>query len=92
MCTFCIATELQFQNFAIPHIWQASHSIFFNNAGIQYKISWKNRTIQDKNFQNTVQSWEIQDKNSENTTFAWKNENIQNINASYWKMTKNITV
>ena len=31
-------------------------AIFFNNEGIQYKISWKNRTIQDKNFQNTVKS------------------------------------
>ena len=28
----------------------------FNNTGIQYKISWKNRTIQDTNFQNTVKS------------------------------------
>ena len=28
--------------------------------------------IQNKNFQNTVKSWEIQDKNPENNIFAWK--------------------
>ena len=50
-----------------------STAFFFNNnTGLQYTISWKNRTIQHRNFQNTVKSWEIQDKNPENITFAWK--------------------
>ena len=38
--------------------------------------------IQNKNFQNTVKSWEIQDKNPENN-ICMKNENIPYIKVSY---------
>ena len=49
-------------------------AIFFNNEGIQYKISRKTRTIQDKNFYSTVKSYEIQGKKSRKYHLCLKND------------------
>ena len=54
-----IKENIQFQVNHKPKIEpvHTSHSnFFFNNTAIQYKTSWKNRTILDKNLQNTVKS------------------------------------
>ena len=64
-------------------ILQASHSNFFNNTGIQYKISWKNSTIQDKKLPKYSKKLKNTGQKSRKYHLCMKNENIQYINASY---------
>ena len=67
-------------------------AIFFNNTGIQYKISWKKQDNTGQKLPKYSEKLRNTGQKSRKYQLCMKNENIQNLNASYGKMTKNINV